>query len=57
MFLGSFRPIVFGPWYCSSGFGISGFGGLKTLYICIMAMYFVSSYVLEDPCIGETDRE
>ena len=57
MFLGSFRPIFSGPWYCSSGFGISGFGGLKTLYICIMAVYFVSSYVVEDPCIGETDRE
>ena len=57
MFLGSFWPIVFSPWYCSSGFGISGFGGLKTLYICIIAMYFDSSYVVEDHCIEETDRE
>ena len=57
MFLGSFCPIVFDPRYCSFGFGISGFGGLKTLYICIIAVYFVSSYVVEDPCIGETDRE
>ena len=40
-----------------SSFGISGFGGLKTLYICIMVVYFVSGYVVEDPCIGETDRE
>ena len=41
---GSFWPMVFGPFYCSSGFGTSGFGGLKTLYIFIMAMHFVSSY-------------
>ena len=38
--------VVFGTWffcplYCSSGFGTSCFGGLKTLYICIMAVYFV----------------
>ena len=57
MFLGIFWPIAFGPYYCSSVFGISGFEGLKKLYICIMAMYFVLSYVVEDPCIGETDRE
>ena len=37
-------------------FGISGFGGWKTLYICIMAVYFVSSCIVKDPCVGETDR-
>ena len=51
------NQVVFGPLYYSSSFGTSSFEGWKTLYICIMAVYFVSSYVVQDPCIGETDRE
>ena len=45
--------MVFSPLYCSSDFGTSCFRSWKTLYICIMAVYFVSSYVVEDPCIEE----
>ena len=50
---GSFWPMVFDTLYFSSGFGTSCFGGLKTQYICIMVVYFVSSYFVEDPCIEE----
>ena len=54
--LGSFWPMVFGPLYYSSGFGTSSFGGWKTLYICIMVVYFTSSCIVKDPCVRETDR-
>ena len=46
-----FWPMVFDPLYYSSSFGTSSFRGWKTLYICIMAVYFASSCIVKDPCI------